>query len=42
MSDLGPNISIITLISNRLKLEATKMSYNGWLNKLWYINTMKY
>ena len=24
------------------KLEATKMSFNSWMDKLWYIYTMEY
>jgi len=46
----GENMSIqksytqmfIYFILNCQNLEATRMSPHGWMNKLWYIQTMKY
>jgi hypothetical protein len=31
-----------SFIHNCPKLEATKISFNSWLNKLWYIQTVEY
>ena len=34
--------TLISFICNSPKLETTRISFSGWIVKLWYIHTMEY
>ena len=43
MSTENPHMNVYgSFIQNRQKLEAIKISFNKWMDKLWYIHTMEY